>query len=89
MKQLLSGGTDLANQYCMQASRPGTPEVLAIMLAETLEDDSARRGVDSHGKGLRAEQHLDEAPAEQHLDHLLHYGKQAWPHMDHVISTKH
>lgn len=65
-------------------SRLGTPEVLAIMLAEGLEDDSARRGVDSHGEGLRGEQHLDEAPAEQHLDHLLHYWQQSCPHINHV-----
>ena len=54
----------------------GPPEVLAIVLAQGLEDGRACRGVHAHGKGLRAEEHLDEALAEEHLHHLLQDGQQ-------------
>ena len=56
----------------VQGGRVGSPEGLAIMLAQALEDNRPGRGVHPHGKGLSGEQHLDEAPAEQHLHHLLH-----------------
>lgn len=48
------------------------PELLAVVLAQGLEDDGAGGGIDAHGEGLRAEQHLQQAAAEQHLHHLLH-----------------
>lgn len=40
------------------------PEALAVVLAEALEDDGAGGRVDPHGKGLRAEQHTQQTPAE-------------------------
>ena len=47
------------------------------MLAQALEDHSPGGGIDTHGKGLSREQHLDEASAEQHLHHFLHDRQQA------------
>ena len=37
---------------------PGLPEFPAVVLAQRLERDAARRRVDAHGEGLRREQHL-------------------------------
>ena len=42
------------------------------MFAQALENHSPGGSVDPHGKGLSGEQHLDEAPAKQHLHHLFH-----------------
>ena len=64
----------------MQVVTYATPELLAVMLAQRLKDDCARRGVDSHGKGLCGEEDFDEAPAEEHLHHLLYNGQQTCQH---------
>ena len=44
------------------------------MLSQALEDNSSGWSIDTHGKCLGGEQHLDKAPAKQHLYHFFHDG---------------
>ena len=46
-------------------------ELRAVALAYAVEEDAARGHVDSGGKGLRREEHLDQPTAEEHLHQLL------------------
>jgi hypothetical protein len=45
-------------------------EGASVVLLDVLKDDGAGGHVDAHGKGLRGEQDLDLAAAEQNLNHL-------------------
>lgn len=49
-----------------------SPEGLSVVFAQPLEHDCASRSVHTHGKGLGAEEELDNPSAEKHLDDLLH-----------------
>lgn len=48
---------------------------IAVKLANGVEDDSARRHVDAHGKRLCGKQHLDETALEEYLHNLFHDGQ--------------
>ena len=55
-----------------------SPEILAIVLAQGVEDDGTRGCVDTHGKGLSAEEDLERARMHAWRCEPRAWGQQAY-----------